>query len=281
MANRPIISTTRGTLNVIHHTPLWLVLGAGREDWYPFFFLARTVPVSAPLCLGCPLRTGILVFTFLCSGPQGSVYGPTSLPVDWIEDDCFRCDRIQCLRSSKVLVTLAFCRNAWRRLFASDSAWHVADATAAKRASDFQARTFACSMYQPDTVFLVGCAALAGLLVNRGALLRGFSAGSYSCSAAAIVWRHILPEDSRLHLRIGAISMPPPVLVGISDKGGDYPLGSVLAVQVVSDTACPWNQVEQSGVRNALKAMGIGLIALVDDCYSFGPRGHNYNQAGF
>ena len=44
--------------------------------------------------------------TFLCSGPQGSVYGPTSLPVDSIEDECFRCNRIQCLRSSKVLLTL-------------------------------------------------------------------------------------------------------------------------------------------------------------------------------
>ena len=165
--------------------------------------------------------------------------------MDCIKDDCFRCD--QCLRSSKVLVTLAFCRNAWPRLFGSDSAWHVADATAAKRASDLQARTFAC-MYQRNTAFLVGCAMLASLLVNRGALLHGFSAGFYSCSAAA----------SRLHLRIGAISMPPPGFGGDFRQGGDYPLGSVLAVQVVSDLACPWNQVEQSGVRNVLKAMGIG-----------------------
>ena len=172
----------------------------------------------------------------------------------------------------------AFSRNAWPRLFVNDSAWRVADANAAKRASAFQARTLARSLYQPDTAFLVGCVMLAGFIVNRGALLRGFSAGSYSCSAAATVWRHVLPADSRLHLRIGAISMPPSVLVGISDKGGDYPLGSVLAVQVVSDTACPWNQVEQSGVRTALKAKGIGLLALVDDCYLFGPQGHNYSH---
>ena len=32
----------------------------------------------------------------------------------------------------------------------------------------------------------------------------------------------------------------------------------------------------QSGVRTALLADGIGLIAVIDDTQAFGPSGHNY-----
>ena len=132
--------------------------------------------------------------TFLCSGPGGSVYGPTSQPVDWRAEQGFQCDRIACLRATKVLLTLAMCRNAWPHIFRGHRQWNVADARASHRYGDFAryAQHFACSMFQPSTSFLVGCAMVACLVSERGALLRGFSAGSYSCTVAAIVWRHLL-----------------------------------------------------------------------------------------
>ena len=52
-----------------------------------------------------------------CSGPGGSVYGPTSQPVNWRTEQGFQCDHIACLRATKVLLTLAMCRNAWPHIF--------------------------------------------------------------------------------------------------------------------------------------------------------------------
>ena len=124
-----------------------------------------------------------------CSGPGGSVYGPTSQPVDWRAEQGFQCDRIACLRATKVLLTLAMCRNAWPHIFRGHRQWNVADARASHRYGDFAryAQHFACSMFQPSTSFLVGCAMVACLVSERGALLRGFSAGSYSCTCCHCV----------------------------------------------------------------------------------------------
>ena len=115
-------------------------------------------------------------------------------------------------------------------------------------------------MFQPSTSFLVGCAMVACLVSERGALLRGFSAGSYSCTVAAIVWRHLLGRDSRLH------------------SAGDYALESVKIIQVATDTSCPWSSVGESGVRAALNAEGIGVLAVHDDRRIFGVNGHNYSH---
>ena len=144
---------------------------------------------------------------FLCSGPDGRVYGPTSLPVDWCEAD-FQCDRLQCLSANRVVLTLAFCRNAWPRMYSDNSTWKVADAIASQRASVNDVKYFACSMCQPASSFLIGSTMIASLLSERGALLRGFSAGSYSCTAAAIVWKHVLDSEARLHVRIGGYPCP-------------------------------------------------------------------------
>ena len=218
--------------------------------------------------------------TFLCSGPGGSVYGPTSQPVDWRAEQGFQCDRIACLRATKVLLTLAMCRNAWPHIFRGHRQWNVADARASHRYGDFAryAQHFACSMFQPSTSFLVGCAMVACLVSKRGALLRGFSAGSYSCTVAAIVWRHLLGRDSRLHVRIGGVSMPPPCLRGLAQSAGDYALESVKIIQVTTDTSCPWSSVGESGVRAALNAEGIGVLAVHDDRRIFGVNGHNYSH---
>ena len=179
------------------------------------------------------------------------MYGPTSQPVDWRTKQGFQC---ACLRATKVLLTLAMCRNAWPHIFRGHRQWNVTDARASHRYGDFarHAQHFACSMFQPSTSFLVGCAMVACLISERGALLRGFSAGSYSCTVAAIVWRHLLGPDSRLHVRIGGVSMPPPCLRG---------------VQVTTDASCPWSSVGESGVRAALNARRI-----------FGVNGHNYSH---
>ena len=112
--------------------------------------LRSASPAKASGLLLSLVESARLRHHFPCSGPLGSVYGPTSLPVDWIEDKCFRCDRIQCLR-----------RNAWPRLFPLGM-WMP------RRLSVQVNQAYACSMSQPDTVFLVGCAMLAGLIENRG-----------------------------------------------------------------------------------------------------------------
>ena len=207
--------------------------------------------------------------TFLCSGPGGSVYGPTSQPVDCVPSKGF----IACLRATKVLL-------AWPHIFRGHRQWNVADARASHRYGDFAryAQHFACSMFQPSTSFLVGCAMVACLVSERGALLRGFSAGSYSCTVAAIVWRHLLGRDSRLHVRIGGVSMPPPCLRGLAQSAGDYALESVKIIQVTTDTSCPWSSVGESGVRAALNAEGIGVLAVHDDRRIFGVNGHNYSH---
>ena len=109
------------------------------------------------------------------------------------------------------------------------------------------------------------------------------------CAAFPPAPTHALPQPSRggtssmrtpgFTCALVGSPCPPLFLWGISDQGGDYPLGSVLAVQVVSDTACPWNQVEQSGVRSALKvslpslmtvthlALGVIITAILCECW--------------
>ena len=109
-------------------------------------------------------------------------------------------------------------------------------------------------------------------------LLRGFLAGSHSCTVASIVWRHLLGPDSRLHVRIGGVSMPPPCLRCLAQSAGDYALGSVKIVQVTTDTSCPWSSVGESGVCAALNAEGIGVLAVHDDRRIFGVNGHNYSH---
>ena len=107
-------------------------------------------------------------------------------------------------------------------MYSDNSTWKVADAIASQRASVNDVKYFACSMYQPASSFLIGSTMIASLLSERGALLRGFSAGSYSCTAAAIVWKHVLDSEARLHVRIGGVSMPPPALLGLTSEGADY-----------------------------------------------------------
>ena len=72
--------------------------------------------------------------------------------------------------------------------------------------------------------------------------------------------------------------MPPPCLRGLAQSAGDYALGSVKIVQVTTDTSCPWSSVGESGVRAALNAEGIGVLAVHDDRRIFGVNGHNYSH---
>ena len=70
----------------------------------------------------------------------------------------------------------------------------------------------------------------------------------------------------------------PPCLRGLAQSAGDYALGSVKIVQVTTDTSCPWSSVGESGVRAALNAEGIGVLAVHDDRRIFGVNGHNYSH---
>ena len=92
------------------------------------------------------------------------------------------------------------------------------------------------------------------------------------------MWRHLLGPDSRLYVRIGGVSIPPPCLRGLAQSAGDYALGSVKIVQVTTDASCPWSSVGESGVRAALNAEGIGVLAVYDDRRIFGVNGHNYSH---